>query len=115
MNGLPGMQMVKNMQAEAEARGWRGLSTDLSKNATGGSPKHKRWSLEEILEIMHEEGDPRLRPGYLTVSDVSRLGRLQGTPGCGKLIAALREEGYAAARCHLTVSPASLLWQGASS
>ena len=97
--------MLKEMREEAEARGWSGLGTEGSSSMQPGqgSPKYKQWGLEELLDVMAEEADPSLRPGFINVADISRIGRLSGTPSCVKLIAALREEGHSAARCHITV------------
>lgn len=52
--------------------------------------------------MLAEEADPRLPPGSLHL-DGGLARRLARAPPRDALIAALREEGYAAARCHLEV------------
>ncbi len=52
--------------------------------------------------MLAEEADPRLPPGSLQL-DGGLARSLARAPPRDALIAALREEGYAAARCHLEV------------
>lgn len=61
--------------------------------------------LEELLEVMLEEADPLLPPGFFSI-DKSVARRLERPPPRDGLIAALRAEGFAAARCHLEVGTA---------
>ncbi|MEW5303329.1 MAG: hypothetical protein WDW36_006033 [Sanguina aurantia] len=55
--------------------------------------------LGALLEIMLEECDPRLPPGFVMVGDVSR--QLARAPSRDLLVAALARRGFATARCHL--------------
>ena len=59
--------------------------------------------LEDLLDVLLEEADPRLPPGFFSIDD-SVARRMARPPPRDALIAALREEGFAAARCHLEVS-----------
>jgi len=98
-------QALEGMRQQAEALGWLGHAVDSASWAAtlaGGSPKYKRWRLEELLAIMAEEAAPGLLPWHILVGEVSRVGRLRGTPGRDKLIDALRADGHLAARCHIT-------------
>uniref|UniRef100_A0A6U1HQ93 Uncharacterized protein n=1 Tax=Tetraselmis chuii TaxID=63592 RepID=A0A6U1HQ93_9CHLO len=93
------------MRGEAERLGWEGHAVDSvawQRVVSSGSPKYKRWRLEELLGIMAEEAVAGLPPWHINVADVSRIGRLSGTPGRDKLLRALRTEGYLAARCHIS-------------
>jgi tRNA G26 N,N-dimethylase Trm1 len=94
------------MRREAERLGWEGHAVDSvawQRVVSSGSPKYKRWRLEELLGIMAEEAVAGLPPWHINVADVSRIGRLSGTPGRDKLLRALRTEGHLAARCHISV------------
>ncbi len=48
---------------------------------------------------MLEEADERLPPGYVTLDALGAL--LQSSPPRDALLAALRHDGHAAARCHV--------------
>ncbi|KAG2440506.1 hypothetical protein HYH02_010384 [Chlamydomonas schloesseri] len=94
---------LRAMKAEAEARGWQGFGMsaedapflrDRKKSSRNVRP------LEELLELMLEEADPRLPPGFFSIDD-SVARRMARPPPRDALIAALRQEGFAAARCHL--------------
>lgn len=88
---------VAAMAQEARDRGWTGFGGpvgDRTKASRNVRP------LEELLEVLAEEADPRLPPGSLHL-DGGLARRLARAPPRDALIAALREEGYAAARCHL--------------
>ncbi|GFR41355.1 hypothetical protein Agub_g2038, partial [Astrephomene gubernaculifera] len=94
---------LKAIAGEATARGWAGFGLDEH-----GTPhlrnrvKSSRTTrpLEQLLEVLLEEADPRLPPGFFSI-DLSVSRRLQRPPPRDPLIAALRAEGFAAARCHL--------------
>eukprot|EP00198_Chlamydomonas_reinhardtii_P013377 XP_001702714.1 predicted protein [Chlamydomonas reinhardtii] len=94
---------LRAMKAEAEARGWEGFGMsaadapflrDRKKSSRNARP------LEDLLDVLLEEADPRLPPGFFSIDD-SVARRMARPPPRDALIAALREEGFAAARCHL--------------
>ncbi|GLI68777.1 hypothetical protein VaNZ11_013268 [Volvox africanus] len=94
---------LQAMAAEAASRGWTGFGLDAA--ATPHLQNRVKSSrnvrpLEELLEVLLEEADPRLPPGFFSI-DESVARRLVRPPSRDGLIAALRQEGFAAARCHL--------------
>ncbi|KAG2499128.1 hypothetical protein HYH03_002711 [Edaphochlamys debaryana] len=93
---------LRAMAAEAERRGWTGTGLPKSAEPGGNRAKSSRNSrpLQELLQLLIEEADPRLAPGFISVDD-SLSRRLARPPPRDALIEALREEGFAAARCHL--------------
>jgi tRNA G26 N,N-dimethylase Trm1 len=61
--------------------------------------------LQELLELLVEEGDPALPPWFLPVDLLAQ--HLAACPSRDKLIGALRARGYAATRCHVEVGLAA--------
>lgn len=61
--------------------------------------KNSPSALGDLLDLLIEESDVRLPPGYTALDRVGR--QLASNPGRDKLVAELRARGFAAARCHL--------------
>jgi tRNA G26 N,N-dimethylase Trm1 len=57
--------------------------------------------LEELLDLLWEESDPRLPPWFMPVDGLAQ--HLSSCPSRDKLIAALRQAGFAACRSHVEV------------
>lgn len=96
---------IEAIAAEAAALGWTGYGLEVSSSAAGTAGlkvRSKRSSvrpLQELLDIMKEEADSRLPPGYFHM-DLLAAG-LASCPSRADVIAALKQTGWAAARCHL--------------
>ncbi|EFJ44766.1 hypothetical protein VOLCADRAFT_42766, partial [Volvox carteri f. nagariensis] len=83
---------LRAMAKEAARRGWAGFGLD----ETAAPHLQNR----DLLEVLIEEADPRLPPGFFSI-DASVARRLARPPPRDALITVLRQEGFAAARCHL--------------
>lgn len=92
---------------EAHARGWVGHSygADAAVKLTGPNPQRP---LEELLDTLIEESDPRLPPWLVTLRSIAEFGTLENAPGRDALIERLRVRGFAACRSHVEVR---LLWR----
>eukprot|EP00955_Chlamydomonas_euryale_P014575 156595-Chlamydomonas_euryale.AAC.1 len=111
------------IRAEAEARGWLGHDFGIDSPHAGGVPgstsnsgaraaaappasprlsrskKNAPRALGELLDVMLEEAEPRLPPGFLPLASVAK--HVSASPARDKLLFALRARGHAAGRCHL--------------
>mmetsp|Transcript_33373 Transcript_33373/g.64509 ORF Transcript_33373/g.64509 Transcript_33373/m.64509 type:complete len:522 (+) Transcript_33373:54-1619(+) len=90
---------IEAMQTAASELGWTG--NGVEDPSLFQSPKTRSKPLEEVLEVLQEESNLQLRPWYIHTKDVARIGKMADAPRRDELIEALREAGYAAARCHI--------------
>lgn len=97
---LHNVEDLLEMRQEAERRGWQGHGVD-----TGSAAFHRKNKknslkpLEAMLDLLIGEADPRLPPAFLPISSIAKF--LDTTPSRDKLIAALQQAGFAAARTHV--------------
>ncbi|KAJ4786064.1 tRNA (Guanine(26)-N(2))-dimethyltransferase [Rhynchospora pubera] len=60
----------------------------------------KNDDLDRLLNVMIDECDPQLPPGYIKVDEIAKRAKLNSPP-ISTLIHALKMEGYAASRSHV--------------
>lgn len=60
----------------------------------------RSWKVDQLLDVLVEESAPALSPWYVTMDQVAQRGGLSQPPKRDAVIAALRAEGFAAARSH---------------
>ncbi|GAX75602.1 hypothetical protein CEUSTIGMA_g3046.t1 [Chlamydomonas eustigma] len=100
---------VVAMQQEAESRGWLNpcstAETDPTDFQLAGqvgvnrTKRHKNTSLAELLEIMKDEADGALPPGYLAMDTIGK--QLVSNPSRARVMEALKAHGFVATRSHL--------------
>ena len=86
-------------RTEDKADGSDNVNSSRTPTPLSRTKKNSPTKLGDLLDLLIDEADVRLPPGFIALDWVGR--QLMSNPGKDRLISELRTRGFVASRCHL--------------